>query len=352
MNLSQKTTVLASETVKWIDDHGVDILLGLIFAAALVAAMLGVRSLGVSLCHGAASRWRRILGGTIARTHLVFMVALAAELVAGNWGAPAPVARAIHIVFVIAFALQAAVWVREVILGIVETRAGEHPGETTVGNALRIIRLLVNVALFAVAIVLILSNLGVDVTGIVAGLGIGGIAIGLAARDIFSDLFAALAIILDRPFRLGQTVKFGETVGTVEAIGLKTTRLRSVDGDEVIVANAKLLDQQIRNLADVNDRRVLLVLPLLNRNDPAAIASLADSLRGIVEAHADCRFVHAWVMNLGAVTADLELIFRVDTGNAERMMEVRHKVVLAALERVRALGLELNGPWPAPAPAA
>jgi hypothetical protein len=95
----------------------------------------------------------------------------------------------------------------------------------------------------------------------------------------------------------------------------------------------------------------VLVLPLLNRNDPAALATLAGDLRPIVEAHADARFVHAWLTHLGAVTVDLELMFRVETESAERMMEVRHTVVLAALERVRTLGLELNGPWPAPVSA-
>lgn len=345
MTFSQKTTAIAAGLVRWVNLHGVDILIGLIFAGLLIAAMLAIRALGVRLCRDSARRWQAVVGSTLARTSPIFMVALAAKLVVGNWGAPATVARIAQLAFVISFALQAAVWVREIILGIVETRAGERPGETTVGNALRIIRLLVNVALFAVALVLILSNLGVDVTGIVAGLGIGGIAIGLAARDIFSDLFAALSIILDRPFRLGDTVKFGDTVGTVEAIGLKTTRLRSLDGDEVIVANAKLLEQQIRNLADVHDRRVALTIPLLGRNDPAAIEGLAQALRGAVEAEPDCRFVHAWLTGFGAVTADLELVFRVETTDVERMMAVRHRVMLAALNHVRALGLQLNAPF-------
>ena len=347
MTLPARTADLLTPAYSWLTANGPDILLALLFSGVLIAALLALRGFGVSLCRNPTSRWRAIAGGTLAQTSTLFMAALAAKLVASHWGAPPLVARIVQVAFVVAAALQAVVWLRTIILGVVEHRAGDRPGETTVGNALRIIRLLVNVALFAVAVVLILSNLGVDVTGIVAGLGIGGIAIGLAARDIFSDLFAALAIILDRPFRLGDTVKFGDTVGTVEAIGLKTTRVRSVDGDEVVVANAKLLTQEIRNLAETHDRRVLLTLPLLNRNDPAALAALSSDLRAIVEAEPDARFVHAWQTGFGAVTADLELVFRVETRDAERMMAVRHKVVLAALERVKALGLQLNGPWPA-----
>ena len=90
-----------------------------------------------------------------------------------------------------------------------------------------IIRVLVSVALFAIAGILILDNLGVNVTALVAGLGIGGIAIGLAAQGIFSDLFAALSILFDKPFKKGDTIRYDQSTGTVERIGLKTTRLRS-----------------------------------------------------------------------------------------------------------------------------
>ena len=131
----------------------------------------------------------------------------------------------VHALFVIAFAIQAAIWARELVLGYIEHRVGADDGHTTLGSAVGIIRLLATVALFAIAIILILDNLGVNVTGLVAGLGIGGIAIGLAAQGIFSDLFAALSILFDKPFRRGDSIKFGDVSGNVEQIGLKTTRV-------------------------------------------------------------------------------------------------------------------------------
>ena len=111
-------------------------------------------------------------------------------------------------------------------LGLVHRRAG-HGGEDAValGNAMGIITVLVNVVVWLLAAILILDNLGVNVTALVAGLGVGGIAIGLAAQGIFSDLFAALAILFDRPFRVGDTISYGTSTGTVEHIGLKTTRI-------------------------------------------------------------------------------------------------------------------------------
>src|SRR3546814_3685175 len=180
---------------------------------------MGVKALGIRLCRSDAdhTHWRTTIGRAFARTRLWFMVAVAAELVAGYAQAPGAVASTIRFGFVVASALQAAIWAREIILGIVEHRAGGDADNGTIGSAIGIIRLLVTLALFAIAIILILDNLGVNVPGLVAGLGIGGIAIGLAAQGIFSDLFAALSIIFDRPFRRSDAIPFDQPTGPVRS---------------------------------------------------------------------------------------------------------------------------------------
>ena len=177
------------------------------------------------------------------------MILAAADVVSTYAELPHKIARLIDIVFVIAFALQGAVWARELILGVIGRRVGEENGDGALANAMAIIRVLVSVALFAIAGILILDNLGVNVTALVAGLGIGGIAIGLAAQGIFSDLFAALSILFDKPFKQGDTIRYDQSTGTVERIGLKTTRLRSITGEQLIMANTKLLEREIHNLA-------------------------------------------------------------------------------------------------------
>lgn len=351
MTLPDRLRSGLADTGRWLNAHADDIVLAFLAAAAIVLVLLTLRRLGRRWGRESEARvgWRAVLGRVLARTRIAFMAAAAARIVVEVTDAPSWIERPVHILFVIAFALQAAIWVRALVLGTVESHVARDQDAVALHNAMGIIRLLVTVAAFAIAIILILSNLGVNVTGLLAGLGIGGIAIGLAAQGIFSDLFAALSIILDRPFRRGDTIRFGapDVTGTVEGIGLKTTRLRALDGEQVIVSNAKLLDQQIRNLADVSDRRVVLTLPLLNRNDPARLAQLPAQIRQIVEGEPDARFTHAWVTGFGPVTSDLELVFRVETHEAERMMEVRHRVALAILARLKAMGLQLNGPWPA-----
>lgn len=344
--------LLWADSILWITNHSLQIIIGAAFAAVIVAVLLGIKTLGLRLCRSDAdhTHWRTTIGRVFAGTRFWFIVAVAAELVAGYAQAPGAVASTIRFAFVVASALQAALWAREIILGIVEHRAGDDADNGTIGSAIGIIRLLVTVTLFAIAIILILDNLGVNVTGLVAGLGIGGIAIGLAAQGIFSDLFAALSIIFDKPFRRGQQIRFGDATGRVEAIGLKTTRIRSVDGEQVIISNAKLLDQQIRNMADVRERRVLLTLPLTYANDPDTLALIPEELKTIVAAEKKCRFDHALLIEFGASAINLELMFHVKSADIETMNAARHQVMIGALRRLREMDVQFNYPVPPPIP--
>ena len=124
---------------------------------------------------------------------------------------------------------------------------------------------------FAVALVVVLDNLGVNVTGLVAGLGVGGIAIGLAAQGIFADLFAALAIIFDRPFRRGDSISYDTTSGSVEAIGLKSTRIRGIDGEERVISNKNLLNKEILNNTQRNHRRAKFVIGVTYSTPPEVL---------------------------------------------------------------------------------
>lgn len=345
---------LWQDSVSWVSGHGLQIIAGVVIGVVIVLVLLGVKSLGLRICRTDAdhTHWRTVIGRALSRTRFWFMVAVAAWLVAGYAHAPTAIASTIRFLFVVAAALQAAIWAREIIIGVIEHRAGGDQENGRLGNAIGIVRLLVTVAIFAIAIILILDNLGVNVTGLVAGLGIGGIAIGLAAQGIFSDLFAALSIIFDKPFRIGQHIRFGDATGRVEAIGLKTTRVRSIDGEQVIISNAKLLDQQIRNLADINERRVVLLLPLTYANDPDTLALLPQELKTIVHRESDCRFDHAWLIDFAPASINLELMFHVEVGAQERMNEARHRVMTAALQRLRELNVQFNYPAPPPLPPA
>lgn len=320
--------------------------LGSVVALGLVGLMLIARAIGQRLMRNGPTRmdWKGVVGRVLAKTSILFMAAAALEIVVSYAAPPARVARLFDVAFIIAVALQAAVWARELILGLVGVRAGEKPGETALGNAYGVIRVLVSVTLFGIALIVILDNLGVNVTALVAGLGIGGIAIGLAARDVFSDLFAALAILLDKPFRRGDTIRFDQTVGTVENIGMKTTRLKSLSGEQVIMANTKLLEREIRNLAWGNERRETLRFTLAFQTDADKLAGIEPLARGIVEAQSGCRLIRCLPVNLGPNGIDHELQFVHAGLDAEALFDKKAAIIIALVRALADQGTPLAYP--------
>lgn len=359
-----------SATLDWLSANADGLALGTLIALGIVGLMLVLREVGHRLvardpdCRG----WRGVIGRVLSRTTILFMVAAASDIVLSFADAPPKPTHLADIFFVIAAAIQGAIWGREIILGVIASRVGDDDGSSTLGNAMALIRVLVSVALFAVALIVILDNLGVNVTGLVAGLGIGGIAIGLAAQGIFSDLFAALSIMFDRPFRRGDTIRYGTTTGTVERIGLKTTRMRAVTGEQVIMANTKLLEQELHNVADAKVRRVTLPMALTYQLSPDTISDLPALLGPIVTAIKGCRLVRAVATGFGPSAIEVELVYDDRTTDPDKLAAHKSAIITATLRAFADAGIAfayptqttftaapdgtLVMPWASPLPAA
>jgi small-conductance mechanosensitive channel len=275
--------------------------------------------------------WRSVIGRVLAKTSILFMVMTAIDIVASYAEPPPRFQHLVDVGFTIAFALQGAFWARELILALIARKIGAKETETALSNATAIIRVLVSDALFAIAIIVILDNLGVNVTALVAGLGIGGIAIGLAAQGIFSDLFAALSILFDKPFKRGDTIQYDQTMGTVERIGLKTTRLRSVNGEQVVMANTKLLEREIHNYTGGRSRRSSLPFGLVYRTAPDELEKVPSIAKAAVETRKGCHFVRCAILGFGASSIDFELLYDSGSTDQNKVAADRTAVALAVL---------------------
>ncbi len=332
--------------VRWFEGNRDDLPIGLAVAAGIVAFMLVLRGIGAMMAASDpdCTRWRGIIGRVLAKTGVLFMIAAAIDIVVTYAAVPPRIGRLADIFFIIAFAFQGAIWARELILGVIGRRAGDDAGESTLANAMTIIRVLVSVALFAIAIIVILDNIGVNVTALIAGLGIGGIAIGLAAQGIFSDLFAALAILFDRPFRRGDTIRYGQSTGTVEKIGLKTTRLRSLDGQQLVMANTKLLEQEIHNYAAGHSRRTLLTFGLVYQTSPDLLERVPDLAGSVVGNRSGCTLVRCAILGFGASSIDFELIFDSATTDPDVVGADRTAIVVDLMRLFALHGLEFAYP--------
>jgi small-conductance mechanosensitive channel len=330
----------------WFSASWTELPIGLAVAAGIVLVMLGFRAFGTWLvsadpeCH----RWRGVIGRVLQKTTIMFMVAAALDIVVNYTAVPRRIERLCDIFFIISFAFQGAIWARELVLGAIARRAGDDPAETAVGNAMSVIRVLVSVTLFAIAVIVILDNLGVNVTALVAGLGIGGIAIGLAAQGIFSDLFAALSILFDKPFRRGDSIQFDQTSGTVERIGLKTTRVRSFNGEQVIMANTKLLEREIHNLTGARSRRCQLPFGLVYQTPLDRLEKVTSLAKAAVESRKSCTLVRCSITGFGASSIDFELIFDCRGTDFNRITADRTAVAIALMKSFETHGLEFAYP--------
>jgi small-conductance mechanosensitive channel len=344
-NFIAKTSALGAEAQAWISGNLVGILVAAAIGTAIALAMLAVRHLGCKIIArlDGDPHWPGIFARALAKTKIYFIVFTSAQLVAGHADTPPALMEFIHVGFVITACLQAAIWARELILGYVAHRTGDQE-QGTLASAIGIIRLLVTVTLFAIAIILILDNLGVNVTGLIAGLGIGGIAIGLAAQGIFSDLFAALSILFDKPFRRGDTITFDKHSGTVERIGLKSTRIRSVNGEEVIVSNANLLNARLQNMTRLEHRRAQIMLSLVYQTPHERLAKVPAELEAIVRRQPQAKFDRAHLVAFAPSSLDFDLVFHVESPRLEDFLIAREAVMLDILRRFAELDIQFAYP--------
>lgn len=343
-------TAARQPILAWVTDNLSEIALALAAVAGIVALLYGVRALVLRACKrlGPQHAFAGVFASVVRKTRLWFLVALALRLVVGYLHLPQDIAKTIGFLFTVATALQGAFWARTLILGMITLRASEYESDKTgLASAMSIIKLLVSIAVFAIAAIVILDNLGANVTGLVAGLGIGGIAIGLAAQGIFSDLFAALSILFDKPFRVGDTITFqgkeGPVTGTVKKIGLKSTRILSLTGELRIIGNTQLLAQEVTNFTGRQLFRFQLVIGVIYQTPPELLAELPTLMRGEVE-KAGHRVVRASFRTFSPSSIDFDLIFEVDTGEGDKAFAAQEQIAFGLVQTFRERGIEFAYP--------
>ncbi|MBE1528795.1 small-conductance mechanosensitive channel [Sphingopyxis sp. OAS728] len=331
-------------SVAWVNSHWLQI--GIAIGAGLLIyfVLSMVRTFALKHAQRAEGEMTltHIAGRVIHKTKSSVLAIIAIRMVAGYAQPPAVIMQMIQFVFTVAVVLQVAIWVREIVLGLIQRRAAEGNNET-LSNAMGIIRLLISVALFAIATIVILDNMGVNVTGLIAGLGIGGIAIGLAAQGIFSDLFASLSIIFDRPFRVGETIKYDTSTATVERIGLKSTRLRSLNGELLVISNTNLLSKEITNFAHLHRRRITFRLGVIYQTTPEMLRDLPKLLEEQVVAGGH-EFIRSSFLSFGASSLDFELLFDVFSDEYDVVAAARTDVAIRLFDAMTRAGYSFAYP--------
>ena len=324
-------------------EQAVPWLLGLAIAAGVYLVLMVARRLLLRRVErsDAQAGWLSGLRQALVRTSSLFLLVVA--IYAGTFfvDLPAAVDRAIGSALVIALFLQGALWASHIVVGWVAWYAASRADQNrAIANALHLIQLFARVVVWSIALLLILNNLGFDVTALVAGLGIGGIAVALAAQNILSDLFASLAIVLDQPFVVGDFVVVGDKSGTVERIGIKTTRIRSLSGEQLIVSNADLLASRIHNFKRMAQRRVVFTISVAYQTPADKLEQLPGMLRAIVEGQELVRFDRAHFARYGDFALVYEVVYWVLSADFNVHMDIQQRINLAIYRQLRDEGIE------------
>ncbi len=255
------------------------------------------------------------------------------------------VALVIRRAAVIAIVVQGGIWASGAIAFLVrrfvDATEGEDAEAVTMVRALSFVGRL---AVWSVVLLLILDNLGVEVAALLAGLGIGGIAVALAAQNVLGDLLASLSIILDKPFVIGDFLVIGDFQGSVEHIGLKTTRLRSLGGEQLILGNSDLINARIRNLGRMADRRGTLKIGVTYDTPRETLARIPGWIEEIVRTEEDIRFDRCHLSGFADSAIEFDTIFHMTVPDYGRFMDARQRMLLAIHEQFERHGVAFAYP--------
>lgn len=187
--------------------------------------------------------------------------------------------------------------------------------------------------LLVIIVLIALSNLGINISALIAGLGVGGIAVALAAQNILGDLLSSLSIVLDKPFVVGDFIIAGNEKGTVEQIGIKTTRLRSLSGEELVLSNKDLLESRVRNYKRMWQRRIEQKIGVTYSTPAEKIEKIPGWIKEAIEKHEKLRLDRCNFSGFGASSLDFEFIFFVQDPSFNVYMDLQEKVFLEILKK-------------------
>jgi small-conductance mechanosensitive channel len=289
----------------------------------------------------------RPLGAAVAalsRTRLAVLVIVGLYAGASLLALPERTQVFISRAAIAAVLVQCAIWgdhaLRAWLAGTRAQQAGD-PDRVTSATA---VAFLLRVVLWAVVALMTLDNLGVNITALVASLGVGGIAVALAVQSILGDLFAKLSIVLDKPFVVGDFIIVDKMLGTVESVGLKTTRVRSLGGEQIVFSNADLLKSRIHNLRRMETRRAVFQVAVTYDTPEPSLRALPGLMEAIVAAQPQVRFDRAHLSSLAAPAYTFEVVYFVDSADYRVFMDVQQEIYLRIVAMLDEQGVRLALP--------
>jgi small-conductance mechanosensitive channel len=319
-----------------------------VMAGAVVVLVLA-RGIIVGRLRKVAARTRTDIDDAAAEilknTRLYFLLALSVKFAANFVALPDSTHHGLSVIVTLALIVQGGIWGNTLIAfwftRKMKARMEEDAAATT---SLAVIKFIGRLVLWTVLLLVALGSVGVNITAFITTLGVGGIAVALALQNILGDLFASLSIVFDKPFVVGDTIVVGEHQGTVEHIGIKTTRLRSLGGEQIIISNSELSTTRIRNFRRMEERRVFFKVGVVYGTPPDVVEKIPGMIGEIIAGIPGTRFERAHFLQYGDYSLVFEVVYHVQSPEYLEYARIHEAVNIAILRRFRQNGIEFAYP--------
>ena len=251
----------------------------------------------------------------------------------------------LRVSLVIALLVQAGYWANAFITFWINRSVRRRLSkDAAAATSLTAMGFIAKIAVWTIVLLIGLDNLGFSVTGLITGLGIGGIAIALAVQNILGDLFASLSIIIDKPFVIGDFIIVGDLMGNVERIGLKTTRVRSLSGEQIIFSNGDLLGSRVRNYKRMHERRIVFGIGITYDTPSDVMERIPGMIREIVEQQPNARFDRSHFKSFGSFSLDIETVYIMQVADYAAYMDTQQAINIALMRQFESEGIEFAYP--------
>lgn len=253
------------------------------------------------------------------------------------------VTRLDHLTFIV-LGIQAAIWISKAITIWTNNKLTSREGDIPNPVITAMLAWVFKTVVWTILILTVLANVGVNITAFVTSLGIGGVAVALAVQNILSDLFASLSIGLDKPFVIGDFIIFGDVMGTVERVGLKTTHIRSLNGEQIVCSNTELLKNTIHNYKRMSQRRVVFSFGVSYATPPDSLEKIPVMIKQTIEKIEKTRFDRAHFKGFGSVTLDFEAVYFIVTDDFNLYMDIQQSINLTIMRELKTMNVDFALP--------
>jgi small-conductance mechanosensitive channel len=329
-------------------NSGKDYLLALAVFAICLLILLIVKKVILARLHKIAKRTKNnyddTLIGIIVKIKSFFYLVISLYLASNFLNLSNFLSKAIYLLFILVIVYEG-IKASSYLLKVLAYKAiKRNDDDSQAQSTVKTLNVFIQIILWSLGLLLILANMGVNITSLIAGLGIGGIAVALALQNILADIFSSFSILIDKPFKVGDFIKVSADMGTVEKIGIKTTHLRTLDGQLLIISNQELTKARVENFQKLHRRRALFNLRIIYETSRTQLESIPKIIASIVDKQEKANLDRCHFKSYGDFSLNFEVSIFIDVKSYNDFLDILEKINLDIFSQFNEQGISFAYP--------